>query len=204
MTTVTTAVAQITSVAPTVVKPDHITISWARRSTEKNPVKESERYRGIEVAASLLAIEPQDCRSKFTQLLQSTIHSLADAKFTAWVKDNMAATEVAIEQFNLDNVLLFWAEEKQRAAIDADKVTAWLKDSATLKALPEAKRDSWLKLLPKIAAPNYRVSGNFTPASAATIVAKIAEEDTDHPVCIFVMTRCNSVMNAPVTQADAF
>ncbi len=91
MTTATATLAAITTVVPTNLKPDHITISWARRSTEKNPVAEHERYRGIEVPAALLAIAPEDCRSKFQQLLQSTIHSLADAKFTHWLKENMQA-----------------------------------------------------------------------------------------------------------------
>ena len=204
MTTATVTLAQITTVVPTKLKPDHITISWSRRSTEKNPVAEHERYRGIEVPASLLAIEAADCRSKFSQLLQSTIHSLADAKFTHWLKDNMQAKEVDPQLFSLDSVLTYWAEEKQRAAIDGDKVLAWLKESATLKALEEGKRDAWLKLLPKIAAPNYRNSGSFTAKSASTIVAKIDAADTEHPVCIFVMTRCNAIISAPVTQEDAF
>lgn len=202
LTAATDAAAIVVSTPPTAVPAEGIVIAWSRRSTAANPVKQEERYRGVVVHRALLALPDGATTSKFAALLQSTIHELAQARFQAWVSDGrMLEREMPHSVLALDNVLAYWAEEKQRATIDADKIKAWLSAAPTYAALTEAAKAVWMRQLPKMASPGYR--NVFTKEQAATIVSKLAAEDLDHPVGVFVATRCNAIINEE-TQADAF
>jgi hypothetical protein len=188
------AKAQIVSVPPVAVKADERIISWSRRSTKQNPVEQCDRYRGIVVKADSLLVPADACNSKFYNLLQTTIHALADACFTDWVRDNMHTLTVETSRFCLDRVLAFWADERQRLTVDAEKIIAFLKDSATMAKFDEAKRKAWLHRVPKIAAPGY--AGLVSKEQAAAIIAQVADSDLENPVCIFIITRCNTILNA--------
>lgn len=187
----TQATFPILSVPPTVLDTaTHQLVSWARRSTDKNPVPAHERFRGVVIPRLLV---PSDaCTSKFSRLLQATIDSLADGAFTEWVRSRMSALAVPQHLLTLDAILAFWAEEKQRATIDSEKLTAWLKQSATFAALPKERASVWLVKVPKIAAPSYRQ--NFTKGQAAAIVGAIVDADLDAPEAIFILQRCNNVL----------
>lgn len=172
---------------------EHV-ISWSRRSTEKTPVAETERYRAVTVSKDSLKVPHDACNSTFYALLQSTVHKLADASFAAWATDNMMATSVDAARFSLPQILAFWADKKAAETVDAAKIVAFLKTSATLASLPEKLQAVWLSKLPKIAAPSYKQT--FTKEQCAAIVAKIVEADTDNAVCIFIMQRANNVIAA--------
>ncbi len=191
-TETTTVLATVLSIAPAKVEDNQIVISWSRRSTEKNPVKTEERYRGIVVHAASLALPDGATTSKFSALLQATIHDLADKKFTAWVKDNMMVREVDPAMFSLDAVIAYWAEEKRAAQIDADKISKWLVTSKTYLALPAETQKVWIAKIPKIAAPSY--TNNFSKSQAATIVAKFHADDLDEAVASFIINRCNVIL----------
>jgi hypothetical protein len=187
-------VVQIVSVPPVATKDDERIVSWSRRSTTQNPVAAADRYRGIVVKADSLLVPTDACNSKFYQLLQNTVHSLADACFTEWVKDNMHVTQVEAAKFCLDRVLAYWAEEKQRLSVDADKIIAFLKDSATFKKFGADKQKVWLHRVPKIAAPGYK--NLLTKEQAAAVIAQLSDDDIENPICIFIATRCNAILNA--------
>ena len=191
------ATVQIVSVPPVKVADTDRVVSWSRRSTEKTPVVAEMRYRAVIVPAASLKVPDDACRSKFASLLQSTIHDLADARFQAHIKDQMHATEMPAALLSLDNVLAFWAEEKQRATVDAAKIIEWLKASATFKTLSLAQQAGWLNRLPKIAAPSYK--GLINKEQAAAIISKISEDDTEHAVCVFCMTRLNNILGEEST-----
>lgn len=193
------AMLQIVSVPPVQVKDTERVIAWSRRSTEKTPVPATERYRGTVVPTKMLKLPEAACSSKFQRLLQSTIYDLADAKFTEYVKERMHEIEMPASLLSLDNVLAFWAEEKQRNLIDADKIVAWLKDSKTLAALPAAKRGIWLSKVPKIAAPGYKMQ--WTKPDAASLIAKLQDDELEHPVAVFIATRCNNILAAESQEA---
>lgn len=197
-TTETRATVQIVSVPPVKVADDEQVIAWSRRSTDKTPVPAEQRYRGIVIKRAALAVPTDAASSKFHRVLQATINDLAEAMFVAWVKDNMHTLEYEVSRMTLDNVLTFWAEEKQRTAIDGDKIVEWLKESATLKVMPEAKKKVWLSKIPKIAAPSYKQT--FTKEQAAAIVAQIAEADVEHPAAVFVLQRANNILSQETVQ----
>ena len=193
---------QIVSTPATATPADSVTIAWSRRSTTANPVAATERYRAVTLHRAVLQLPDGATTSKFSSLLQETINKLAADKFQAWIADGrMMETKMPQHILSLDNVLAFWAEEKQRATIDGDKIKAWLAECATVKALAPAAAAVWNRQLPKIASPGYR--NVFTKEQAATIVSKIAAEDADHPIAVFIATRCNAIINEE-TQADAF
>lgn len=192
---------QIVSVAPATTPENHTTVSWIRRSTATNPVATEQRYRGVTIHSSLLQIPDGSTTSKFSTLLQNTIYDLAAAKFQDYIKERMHETTMPEAVLSLDSVLAFWAEEKQRQTVDAEKITAWLKGSETLAALPANAQTVWLTKLPKIAAPSYR--NLFTKAQAAAIVSKIADSDLESPIAAFIANRCNVII-ADVSMADAF
>jgi hypothetical protein len=191
-TEVAAKLTQVVSIAPAKLEDHQHVISWSRRSTDKNPVKTEERYRGIVVPAALLALPDGCTTSKFSALLQATIHDLADKKFASWAKDNMMVTQVDASQFSLDAVIIYWAEEKKAAQVDAAKITEWLKTSKTYAALPEQVQKVWLAKIPKIAAPSYALA--FSKAQAATIVSKLHADDLDSTVAQFIATRCNNII----------
>lgn len=184
---------QVSSIAPTKTPDHHLNICWQRRSTDKNPVDAAMRYRGVQVHESVLALPDGATSSKFHALLQNTIHQLADAKFTAWVRDNMHATEMPASHITLDSVLAFWSEEKQRQTIDAEKITAFLKASKTFAALTPAQQKGWLEKMPKMAAPSYKLL--FNKEQAAVIVSRFHPDELDDPVLIFLATRCNNILS---------
>lgn len=184
---------QIISTPPLQVAETDMVVCWSRRSTEKNPVAAAERYRGVTIKRAVLAVPAEKCNSAFHALLQSTIHNLADAAFTAWVKDKMQETQAPTSLLTLNNVLAFWAEEKQRQVIDGEKIAEWLKTSATYASLNEQQKKGWLNKLPKIAAPSYAMA--FAKEQAAAIVSKLHADDLEHPACVFVAMRCNNVIS---------
>lgn len=194
------ATLAVVTVAPAKLADNEHLISWTGRSTEKNPLDATNRFRGIVVHSATLAIPDGATTSKFSKLLQETIHKLADAKFSADIKDQMTASTVQAAAYSLDAVLAYWAEEKQRQVIDGAKIIDWLKQSATYQALDAAKQKVWLSIVPKMAAPSY--SNIFTTAQAAAIVAKIADADTDHPIALFIATRCNNIINKLTQEAE--
>lgn len=194
-TTTTTEVklTQVVSTPPAKLEDNTVAISWSRRSTDKNPVKTEERYRGIVVPAATLALPDGSTTSKFAALLQATIYDLADKKFAKWAADNMLVTEVDASLFSLDAVILYWAEEKKAAQMDGAKIADWLKTSKTYKDLPEAVQKTWLSKIPKIAAPGY--ANFFSKGQAATIVSKLHADDLEAPAAQFIMTRCNNIIS---------
>lgn len=185
---------QVVSTPPLKLAEDEHTIEWSRRSTDKNPVATSERYRGVVIKRSALAVPADACSSKFSRLLQQTVNSLADAHFTTWVKDRMSETQIPAALLTLDSVLAYWAEEKQRTSIDGSAITAFLQQCKTFATLNAEQRKGWLNKLPKIAAPAYKQL--FTQEQAATIVSRIVDEDTEHPAAVFIIQRCNNILNA--------
>jgi hypothetical protein len=193
---------QVVSVEPTSVPEGMQLISWARRSTEKTPVKDTERFRGILVPVTNLRVPQDACISKFYKLLQQTVYELADAKFKAWVSDDrMHETQCPAALFNLDSVLAYWAEERQRQSIDGEKISLWLKESATFAALSAQAREVWKRQLPKMAAPAYR--NIFNKGQCASIISKIADADLEHKVVAFIVTRCNAIISTP-SEAESF
>lgn len=193
-----TKLTQVVSVAPAKLEDNTMLVSWSRRSTEKNPVKTEERFRGIVVPTASLALPDGATTSKFSALLQSVIYDLADKKFAKWAIDNMLVSEVDPTQFSLDAVIAYWAEEKKASQMDGAKITDWLKASKTLAALPEAAQKVWLSRLPKIAAPGY--VNLFSQKDAASLVSKLHPEDLDHPAAVFVVTRCNTIISRESVQ----
>lgn len=192
---------QVTSTPPIKVADADMVVCWARRSTTANPVSTTQRYRGTMIPRAKLAIPSDKCSSQFYMLLQSTIHGLADACFTAYIRERMDDVTIPAAVLTLDNVLAFWAEEKQRQVVDAEKITAWLPKSETWKALTDVQRKAWASKLPKIAAPSYALA--FTKENAAAIITKIATEDMEHPIALFIATRCTNVINKE-TEENAF
>lgn len=186
------AMLQVVSTPPLQVKETERVVAWSRRSTEKTPVKESERYRGTVVPANLLAIPDAACSSKFQRLLQATVYDLADAKFAEYTKERMMETEMPVGLLSLDSILSYWAEEKQRQLIDGEKIIAWLKQSKTFAALNDKQKVGWLREVPKIAAPGYKMQ--WQKKDAAAVVAKLHDEELEHPVAVFIATRCNNIM----------
>lgn len=189
-----TATIQIVSTPPMKLPDNTILISWSRRSTEANPVAASERYRAVCMPAHMLSLPDGCTTSKFQALLQATIVDLATTKFTAWVRDNMLATEMPAALLSLDAVLLYWSEERVRQQVTGQQIIDWLRTSATLRALAPATAAVWLTKVPKIAAPSYKMA--FTKGQAAAIVSKLAESDLDSAVAQFIASRCNSILTA--------
>jgi hypothetical protein len=130
------------------------------------------------------------------------VNELANACFTDWIRERMSETQIAAATLSLDSVLSYWASEAKRQSIDGEQITAFLKASVTLATLPEATRTIWLNKLPKIAAPSYR--GLFNQQQAGAIIAKLAEADLEHPVCVFIAIRCNNILQADNSAAAAF
>lgn len=187
---------------PQVVPAGRIAIEMRRRSTKENPVPREQSYRCVLVPEGLLAINAGATQSKFVTLLQTTIHELARDRFAAFIKDNEAAATIPQALLSLDNVLAFWAEVKASQRIDAATIVEWLKQSATLQTLAPAAAAVWLRELGKLAAPSY--ASVFTKKQAASIVAKLADADLEHPTCAFVATRCNAILSRDDTQAADF
>lgn len=195
-----TASLQVYSTPPVHLHESCMLVSWSRRSTKQNPVDASERYRGIVIDRSALAIAPDACSSKFQRLLQSTIHNLADSMFQGWATDNMSTVQYDGAPITVDNVLAFWADKKQREVIDGAAVLAWLEASKTWAALTETQRAAWKMKLPKIAAPSYK--GSFSTGEAAKIMARFDEEDADTPTGLFICQRLNNILGEQ-SQEDA-
>lgn len=185
---------QVISTPPAKLEDGMQLVSWSRRSTEKNPVDAANRFRGVVQSASVLQLPDGSTTSKFSKLLQNTINELADARFTAWVKDNMMATAMPASFTSMDSVLAFYAEEKQRAVMDGAKILTWLKASPTFAALNEKQQKSWLEKMPKMAAPSY--AGLFSRENAATVISRIHADDLEAPEAMFIMERCNKIINA--------
>jgi len=206
MTTITANGAAIASTqvysTPLVnVAEGNTVIAWSRRSTTANPVKQEERYRAVVVSAASLAVPADACSSKFARLLQSTINGLAEGMFQNWAKDNIQAPQYDGAPITVDNVLMHWADQKQRETIDAAAVLAWLKASATWPTLEtEARQKAWEAKLPKIAAPSYK--GTFSAKEAAIMIARIQEADAESPVGLFVVQRLNIILGT-ADQSDA-
>lgn len=189
---------RVLSVPPAKLADTEMVIAWSRRSTDKNPVSAEERFRGIVLPKSVLALPHEACSSKFYNLLQITLWNLADGMFTSWVRDNMLNTDYEVHRMTIDNVLAFWAEERQRNTIDAAKIVEFLKQSKTLAGFAPALQAVWLNKLPKIAAPSYKQT--FSREQAAAIVSKLHEDDLDNEVCLFIMQRANNVISAETVQ----
>lgn len=190
---------------PVAVREDARIVAWSRRSTEKNPVPEAERYRGIVVAASALKVPDDACASKFQRLLAATVHKLADEMFTAWCKQdgNLMKAEYDGASLDTDSVLNYWAEERQRETIDGAAITAWLKQSATLAAMEagSAQHKAWLAIMPKLAAPGYK--GALKPEQASAAILRIKDEDAEHAVCAFIMQRLTNIIEGTADQLAA-
>lgn len=191
---------QVVTVPPVKLDDNQHVISWSRRSTDKTPVKAEERYRAIVVPSASIRLPDGATTSKFSELLQSTIHELANNKFAAWAKDNLMVTQVDASLFSLDAVILYWAEEKKAAQVDASKITDFLKASKTYEALSDEAKKVWLSKIPKIAAPGY--ANFFSKAQAATIVSKFHADDLESPVAAFILNRCNNIITRE-TQEEA-
>lgn len=171
-----------------------ILLESRRRSTTANPVPADQQYRAALLPESILQLPEGATSSKFAVLLQSELHRLAADKFAAVTKAQPMLREIEHASYSIDNVLAYWAEERQRQQITPENVETWLKQSATLAALPEQKRAAWLKLLPKIA--NKNAAAVITKDMAAVIVTKIADADQEHPTAVYIMRRCDKIMSS--------
>lgn len=183
---------QVVSTPPLKLADTQMMVKWSRRSTEKNPVADTERYRGVCIDKKVLAIPHDACHSPYYALLQSTIHELADGAFTAWVKENMHSVKMDAARLSIDAVLAFWAEKKESETIDAAAIVEFLKASATCKAFSAEKKAAWLQRVPKIAAPAYK--NIFSKKDAAAIAAQIVDADLEHPAALFIVQRANNIL----------
>lgn len=184
---------KVHTVQPTKIDDGKQLISWSRRSTDKNPVKAEERYRGVMIPETNLQLPDGACQSKFQVLLQSTIDTLAAGLFQEWASENMLASEYDADRLTVSTVLTHWAAQRDAAKIDAAKITAFLNASPTFAKLPEATRKAWLIKVPKIASPAY--ANLFTQEQAAVIISRLSVDDCETPEGAFIVARCNAIMS---------
>ena len=199
MTTVATVSKLQVFATPTDCEAPLLPIVLSRRSTDKNPVPEHLRYRAIHVPESAMAIASDACQSKFSRLLQTTIHDLASKMFAEEIKAE-DKREVDAARYSLDGILAYWAEEKQRQQIDAEAIKAWLLASATYAGLDSKKQKAWLELVPKLHATRYRAVLGPTlekqKTAATVLLARLQDADLEHPVCMFIADRMNATLDA--------
>lgn len=196
-----TADAAISTV-PVATPAGSLLLEMRRRSTKETPVARENAYRCALIGEAITAIDAGSVPSRFSVLLQSTINDLAQARFAEFCKANPTALTVDQRLFRVDALLAYWAEEKQSQRITGASITEWLAQSATLRSVPAAAATVWTRELPKLAAPSY--AGVFTKKQAASIVARLHDDDLEHPVCVFVATRCNIILNKEDSQAADF
>lgn len=188
----TEASAQVLTVPPIALAEGCTVLFWKRRSTKETPVAQENMYRGMVIEYDKIKVPDDACKSTFSRLLQATISSLAQEMFTAWAAENITAPIYTGAAINVNSVLSFYAEQKQREVIDAKQIAEWLPKSATWGTLSEKQKAVWLKLMPKIAAPAYRNVG-ISPTSAGTAILRFADEDAEHPVCCFLLQRLTNI-----------
>lgn len=190
--------------APTEVKPPMLAIEWKRRSTKQNPVSEQSRYRAIQIHESAIAVPKEQVSSKFYNLVQSTVHQLAE-KMLAEELGETDKREVSAGRYTLDGVLAYWAEEKRRQQINSAQITEWLKESKTYQGLTDNQKQAWLIVLPKMASPGYRnaLDGDQQKrkTKAAVILSRLHDDDLSHPACIFIVDRMQACMSDEPAQA---
>lgn len=190
------------STVPAAVPAGFVLLEMRRRSTKETPVARENAYRCALVPDSMLAFDTSATPSRFVALLQSTLLDLACARFAEFCKASPSALTVDARLFRVDALLAYWAEVKQSQRITGEAISEWLKSSATLATLPPAAQAVWTRELPKMAAPSY--AGVFTKKQAASIVARFADADLDHPICCFVAGRCNAILSREETSALDF
>lgn len=177
-----------------------INVVCSARATKGKTIAADQRTRCIQVPEASMLIDSAAVPSKFLALIQNEVHALAKARLdAAWADGDQR--QVPAAHYTVDGLLSYYAEKRQAMNVDATKVLAWLKASATLAALPESKHAAWLSALPKLASPGYRAV--LRPDAAAKILAQLAEDDQLSPVGAFVAQRLASIMDAE-SNADAF
>lgn len=176
-------------------KPGFLAVTCTARETKGKTIPPEQRCRSIILPESHLLVPVGQCAPKFLDILNAELHSLARKRLEAAWEDG-DQREISSDAFTIDALLAFFAAKTAATGIDGDAIAAWLKQSATFAALPDdAIKASWLLRLPKLAAPAYRQALGSQPAqAAATIIQRIAADDADHPVCKFIISRCNVVI----------
>lgn len=199
-TETTVTMLPITTVEPATVPAGFVLVAARQRSSKEKKVEASQRFRGILVPEAAILPPVEACHAQYREILVSQIDALASEKLAAVWKDS-DPKEVRADAFTLASILAYFAEKKQRQSIDGAAITEWLKASATLATLTEAQQATYLRVLPKLAAPGFR--GVLSAENAATVAQRIADDDAATTVGAFVMKRLADIMEA-VSTADAF
>lgn len=186
---------------PTATPPGMFALEKRARSTEKNPVEASQRYRVAFIPESLRLIDAGAMPSKFASLVQATIDGIAQERFAAMLaEDGMSLAAIDPKAFSVDALLMYWAEQRDRQRITKESLLSWLEGSATFASLSEKAKQLWRSRIPGILAPLYRNA--FTVNEATNIVAKIADSDLSDPHAVMLANRLQIIIAGGGIEAE--
>ena len=170
-------------------------LEYSRRSTDKNPVAQSERYRVAFIPEELRLVSAEGMASKFHALVQARIDELAKQRFEAMCKaEGPMLAAIDPRAFTVDSLLMYAAEERERSRITKESMLAWLTSSATFASLSDAGKKLWQARVPGILAPMFKNA--FTRNEANSILAKLHNDDMSDPHCVLLANRLSIIAEA--------
>lgn len=171
-------------------------VSFRRKDTKKQPVKDSDKYRAVEVPSYKLPrafrISEEGAEEQAAEVFQEAI---AEAFFAAageilrsFCDSNPTAVEVSVDSFSFASVVAKMQEQQTSQRINSEQIGTWYDSSATAKDAAEryGNDDSGKKKQAALRSKYQSLASNNPGIEiplAVKMISYVNENDTSNNLC---------------------
>jgi hypothetical protein len=190
---------------PTTITPGMALVVAARKSTVKNPVPETEKYRAVEVKPYLLPVAMEqketaegsqlvNAQDVFNEAIREAFGNAASEILKEYCIANKAATEISEDALSFGSVIAKMADMQTSERLNGEQIKAWYDASKTKTDATTRYTDSdkgkkqQAQLRDKYIALASNNSG-IDATLATKMLGYLNADDTANPVCAAVARR---------------
>lgn len=192
-----------------------ILVSYSRKSTDKNPVAEADKYRAVVVTPAYKlpsavyqegegeSLTIKDAEDVFGEAIKEVFMAAASAILLDYCKNNPSSKEVSEEAFSFSAVLEKMEASQTSQRLNQEQIFAWYDASETKKEANIRYTDSdkgkkqQAGLREKFGAVASNNSG-ISPELAGKMLGYVSEKDTNNATCIAVCKKLERLTKVTV------
>lgn len=185
----------------------HSLVSFARKSTKKNPVPDSEKERFVLVPeySYTVVAEPTEAQEVFSAAVQEAFESTAGNILQAYCIANKFPATIDAKHLTFSAVLAKMSEQATSTKIKQDAIFAWYdqSDTAVISATRYGSDEKGKSKQVALRAAYGSLASNnpgIDAALAIKMLSYLSEKDTSHMVCSIVAKKLSRLT---VTKPDA-
>lgn len=181
---------QILTAEPKEILPTQALVYFERKNTDKNPVSESEKYRGVLVTPPyVLPGASESLHEVFADAISEAFYDAAGKVLKEYIEthaEKYAVKEVSSALFTFENIITKMQQAQTSTKYTGEQIGAWFDASKTAEDATKKYGSKEDKKYQNLRAKYQTLASNnptgISPNAARIMLASFNTEEVNHPV----------------------